>query len=218
MHRRRRFFALGGLLSLVLVAIVLLSSGPLPIVVGAPPRQAGEAPPGVFDTDPLAGEELPLDGAITLYFDQPMDMTTVQAAFSIAPDVAGDLEAVDDSTLRFTPSDPLQRATEYTVTIATTAESAAGEPLADPFALKVRTVGFLEVSQVLPAPDATGIATDATLTVIFNRPVVPLVSVEDMADLPDPLTIDPPVDGHGEWLNTSIYLFHPDGLDWRHDL
>ena len=213
MHRRRRFFALGGLLSLVLVAIVLLSSGPLPIVVGAPPRQAGEAPPGVFDTDPLAGEELPLDGAITLYFDQPMDMTTVQAAFSIAPDVAGDLEVVDESTLRFTPSDPLQRATEYTITIDTTAESAAGEPLADPFALKLRTIGFLEVSQVLPAPDATGIATDATLTVIFNRPVVPLVSAEDMADLPDPLTIDPPVDGHGEWLNTSIYLFHPDGLN-----
>ena len=51
------------------------------------------------------------------------------------------------------------------------------------------------------------------ITVIFNRPVVPLVTVEDMGNLPQPLEFDPPLEGEGEWLNTSIYMFTPsDGL------
>jgi hypothetical protein len=67
----------------------------------------------------------------------------------------------------------------------------------------------LVVAQVLPAPESTGIDTEATVTVIFNRPVVPLVIAEDAANLPDPLTFDPAVEGTGEWLNTSIYTFTP---------
>lgn len=72
------------------------------------------------------------------------------------------------------------------------------------------TSGALEVSQVLPANDATGIETDADITVIFNRPVVPLGIAEDADTLPQPLTFSPAVEGQGEWLNTSIYVFHAD--------
>ena len=71
-------------------------------------------------------------------------------------------------------------------------------------------MGYLEVSEVLPAPDSEAVDTDAIITVIFNRPVVPLVAVEDMDTLPQPLELDPPVEGEGEWLNTSIYMFTPD--------
>jgi len=35
------------------------------------------------------------------------------------------------------------------------------------------------------------------------------VTVEEQDTLPDPLALDPPVEGQGEWLNTSIYLFTP---------
>ena len=45
---------------------------------------------------------------------------------------------------------------------------------------------------------------------MFNRPVVPLVPIEEQASLPQPLVLDPPVQGKGEWINTSIYVFHPD--------
>jgi len=43
----------------------------------------------------------------------------------------------------------------------------------------------------------------------FNHPVVPLVSVDNQRQLPQPLVIDPPVKGEGEWLNTSTYVFKP---------
>ena len=63
---------------------------------------------------------------------------------------------------------------------------------------------------MLPAADSTEVAANTAVTVIFNRPVVPLTSLGQQASLPQPLTFLPTVKGQGEWLNTSIYSFKPD--------
>ncbi len=68
----------------------------------------------------------------------------------------------------------------------------------------------LQVTDVLPAPDSADIAADAVITVIFNRPVVPLTTIEQSRQLPSPISISPETGGQGEWLNTSIYTFRPD--------
>jgi len=70
-------------------------------------------------------------------------------------------------------------------------------------------VDALQVSSVLPADGSDGLTTDSLIVVIFNRPVVPLVITAETGDLPMPITIDPPVEGQGEWVNTSIYTFRP---------
>jgi len=205
MQRQVRWWA--GLGAALLIA---LSFAVVWGVAGAAPGVQDALPPQVIDTLPQAGEELALDGAVTFYFDEPMDPASAEAAFSVTPDVPGALSWPDAATLRFTPSAELARATEYVFRIDPTAESGQGAALAEPFELRLRTVGYLEVAQTLPAPDSTAVDTDSVITVIFNRPVVPLIAAEDMASLPQPLTLDPPVAGKGEWLNTSIYLFTPD--------
>lgn len=68
----------------------------------------------------------------------------------------------------------------------------------------------LAVTQVLPEANTAGIQGNDSITIIFNRPVIPLVTSIDMATLPQPLIINPAVEGKGEWLNTSIYVFKPD--------
>jgi hypothetical protein len=65
------------------------------------------------------------------------------------------------------------------------------------------------VTEVLPDNGAAEVATDNNITIIFNRPVVPLTILEERDDLPNPLTLSPEVPGEGEWLNTSIYIFRP---------
>ena len=194
------------------MAMVLLVLGlAVGVAWGAPGAQDDAPPPQVFDTDPLPGEELALDGPVTFYFDQAMDQASVEAAFSVAPAVAGELSWPDDVTLTFTPTAAYDRATEYTFSIDTRAASAEGVPLAAPFSLTLRTIGYLEVAEVLPADGSEAVDTDTVFTVIFNRPVVPLVIVEDMDDLPRPLRFEPAVEGQGEWLNTSIYQYAPAG-------
>lgn len=172
-------------------------------------------PPQLIYSSPAPGEEALLGGAITIRFDQPMDRRSVESAFTIQPanlvaqPVEGNFSWPRDDTLIFTPRATLQRQQRYRVQIATSARAENGQSLREPVDLQLETVGNLEVSQVIPADGVQGVQTDNAVTVLFNRPVVPLVSSGQQADLPHPLRFEPPVDGHGEWISTSIYRFVP---------
>lgn len=77
----------------------------------------------------------------------------------------------------------------------------------------------LVVASFYPSSETT-VPTDSRIVVVFNRPVVPLTLSRDQATLPNPLQIDPPLEGTGEWVNTSIYQFTPSvalagGIDYN---
>ncbi len=173
-------------------------------------------PPQVVYSSPLPGEETTLDGAITVRFDQPMNRASVEAAFAIT-EAQGDAQAVRgtftwtrDDTVVFTPSRQLNRQQQYRVQIGTGAQGENGQSLNDPVLLNLETVGFIAVSQVIPEPGTDNVQTDSAITVLFNRPVVPLTATGQQSNLPQPLTFDPPLDGEGEWVSTSVYRFVPD--------
>lgn len=194
--------------TLLLVALLLVLSVSSLAAQDTPPPTA---PLQVVDTTPFLGEELGLQSEIVVFFNRPLDCASAQTAFSIAPTIAGSVSCDDaTSSLRFTPSESFARAADYTVTISTAVQGQDGSKLVDTFTLELNTIGYLTVSDVLPSDGGTEIATDAAITAIFNRPVVPLVTVEEMAALPSPLVISPEVAGTGEWLNTSIYVFRPE--------
>ncbi len=174
-------------------------------------RQESNAALKVVSSSPATGQELGKQAPITLSFNQPVNCDTAKAAFSITPSVAGDVTCDDaQSTLTFTPSADYAHGTAYTVSVSTTLQAKAGGALIEPYTLELNGQGYLAVTDVLPKNGSSDIATDAAITVIFNRPVVPLVTAEEAANLPSPITITPTVTGKGEWLNTSIYVFRPD--------
>ena len=158
---------------------------------------------------PETGEPQEIDAPIELIFDQPMDQKSVTKAFTIEPKVQGDFTWMDAQTLLFDPRKSLARDASYTITIGEDARNAAGTPLLEPILFDFQTVSSLAVSEVQPVPGSEEIEADAVVTVVFNRPVVPLSSIGEQAGLPAPLTFEPAVEGVGEWLNTSIYRFHP---------
>jgi uncharacterized protein YfaS (alpha-2-macroglobulin family) len=147
---------------------------------------------------------------VALAFDQPMDQASVEAAFAISPTVEGAFRWSDNRTLTFAPAEPLERGTRYQVIIDKGAMNVEGTPMEEAARFAFDTVGELVVTQVMPAPGSDELDPITTVTVVFNRPVVPLTTLSRQDELPDPLTFVPPVRGEGEWLNTSIYLFHPD--------
>ncbi|MEQ8672256.1 MAG: Ig-like domain-containing protein [Aggregatilineales bacterium] len=195
-------------LSISLILLLILS---LNIIVAQDSGGDGQSDLQVVDTDPLEGEELGLSDDITVYFDRFIDCATANGALTISPQIAGEVICNEsDNQLTFSPEGDYQPATVYTLTLADTITATDGNRLAEPFSLSLETAGFLRITQVLPAPETQDVPSDAVITVIFNRPVVPLGTVDDMANLPTPLTISPTVSGQGEWLNTSIYTFTPD--------
>lgn len=181
------------------------------VAVGQPvPVEAIDWPPQVIASDPLPGQEVALDTPITVRFDQPMDQASVAAAFTLDPPVKGELSWPEPDTAVFTPADELELGQTYSVRIADTAGAVNGQTLQEPVEFAVQATGPLRVTQTIPADNANAVQTDGIVTVVFDKPVVPLVSSGEQAGLPQPLTFDPPIDGAGEWTSTSIYRFIPD--------
>ncbi len=204
---------------LTILGITMLSCNvpaPTPAATSTPaatPTPPLELPPVLVSRAPERGEEQGAQAPVTLVFNQSMDRPSVEAAFKISPLVKGDFKWADDATLQFVPSgEGFAREETYQVMVDTSARGKNGQALNTPVSFRFNAVGPLEVSQVLPAPDSTDVSADSVITVMFNRPVVPLTTVADQSRLPQPLELDPPVRGTGEWLNTSIYVYHPDEL------
>ena len=184
-------------------------------VVPYTPVPADMLSPIIIQRSPKRGESLAPEGAIELVFDKAMDQNAVEGAFAlhVAGDsalVKGRLTWTDARTLRFAPATELPRDTVFDVILTQNASAETGELLREPYTFRFATAGYLEVAQVIPAPDTADAETASNVTVMFNRPVVPLTTLAQMEDLPDPLVFEPAIEGHGEWLNTSIYVFTPD--------
>jgi hypothetical protein len=199
------------LILIAAVALIVLVGGGLLLMSRKPIAPAANLAPIVIDRLPDRGEEQPTEAPIVLNFDKPMDHPSVEAAFNISPKVPGTFKwSADDKSVQFVPTgDGFARGTTYNVTLLDTAKAVNGKTLGQQLLFAFKAVGFLNVTQVIPADNSTDIDPAADITVMFNRPVVPLLTASDQTPLPQPLTFDPPIKGSGEWLNTSIYVFHP---------
>ncbi len=167
-------------------------------------------PPQLVAASPAPGADVPLNTTISVRFDQAMDQASVEAAFGITPAVDGTFTWPAPDTLVFEPADELERGSLYQVSLADSATAENGEALQEPVEISWETIGVFNVSDALPADGQSSVQTDAIITVVFDKPVVPLVATGDQADLPQPLLIEPAVDGRGEWTSTSIYRFIPE--------
>ncbi len=194
------------------------TSPPPPPQVAYTPVAANTVSPIVVQRTPRRGEELKPGGVIELVFDRPMNRTATADAFTLQTaeqqprQIEGTINWSDPQgrTMRFTPNQPLERAMVYDALLTQKATAEDGAPLAEPFTFRFSTPGYLEVTQVIPADGTTDVETHATITVMFNRPVVPLTSLEQSENFPQPLEFEPAIAGQGEWLNTSIYIFKPE--------
>ena len=182
------------------------SPQPTPTSTPLPPQ-----PPRLLGRAPARGEEQRPDAPLELRFDQAMATSTVEEAFAIEPPVPGTFTwDAEGAVLRYQPAgEGWERDTTYRVSVFSEAESAVGLAMEQPIAFEFRTVGYLEVANAFPMPDSEGVAVDEPIRVVFNRPVVPLTGIDQMGDLPDPLTFTPSIEGQGSWTNTSIYTFEP---------
>ena len=139
-----------------------------------------------------------------------MDRASVEKAVRVVDAagaaVSGSFEWISDSAVRFTPA---SRAAEYRVQVAPDARSAKGIGLAGGAEFDIAAARGLAVAQTIPAEGAADVDPAGSITVLFNRPVVPLTSLAQQADLPQPLRFEPTLEGSGRWLNTAVYVFQP---------
>ena len=173
-------------------------------------------PPALIEIDPPPGTRLPLDGALTLYFNQPMQRVAVESALRLElaledgtmQPLAVKFNWLDDTALQLLPTEQLPTSATVSLFMAAAAQAANGLTMLDGARADYATLPPLEVVQFLPEPGLSDIDPASALVVTFNQPVVSLGA--DPASLPAALLIEPAVVGHGEWVNTSTYIYYPD--------
>jgi len=165
-------------------------------------------PPALVEVDPPPGSDFPLQGPLTLYFNQPMDKPSVEIALSGEPVLSGRFEWFDEATVTFLPDAPYKPDSDLKINISTSALALNGQFLQEPLQLNYHTVPPLKVLDVLPKPGLEDVQPSSAIVASFNNPVVAIGA--DPASLPDAFTITPTIQGHGEWVNTSTYIFYPD--------
>ncbi|MBN1667070.1 MAG: Ig-like domain-containing protein, partial [Anaerolineales bacterium] len=177
---------------------------PLPVPTYTPQP----LPPTLLEAQPAPGSVLAQRAAMTLYFNQPMERNSVEAALSGQPPLAGNFNWLDDATVEFRSEVAFLPGSDLLVSVASTARAANGLTMLEPVELHYQVAGPMTAIQVLPAPDAQEIDPTLPVLVAFDQPVVPLGA--DPVGLPVPFTIEPALGGQGEWLNTSTYVFYPE--------
>lgn len=189
--------------------LVLLAAAALTSLT--PALSAQQAQPertlNIVETSPAAGVELAPSESLIFYFDAALDCATATDAVTVS--AAGDVDC-SGASLTYTPSAPLADGAAFSLTIADSLRSVDGAALAQPYTFAANVRGFLEVTSISPTDSSAQVTTDSTITVVFNRPVVALTTLDAQAAQPQPLTFDPPLAGQGKWIGTSIYQFTPD--------
>lgn len=131
--------------------------------------------------------------AITLHFNQLMDVDSLTAAFTIDPPLAYDL-VVDEFEATITPNEPLAFDTQYRFTIDTTAVNKEGISLARPYTWLLWLENF---TTTINGP--TSSQPDAPITIQFNYPM-------DTASVSQALDIKPAVEGKLTWNDNATTL------------
>ena len=130
-----------------------------------------QIPPDLVESAPFPNSELGLEDSVIFYFNQAMEHSTVEAAFS---GLSGRFSWIDDSTLVFTPETPLSPATQIDLGFDTQAQAVNGLSLVEPISLVFQSVGYLDLAQTVPEHGTKGVDPSAPIVASFNRPVVPL--------------------------------------------
>lgn len=135
--------------------------------------------------------------AIQIEFKQAMDRPSTESAFKLAPSVTGSLTWTNDSILVFTPSQPLTKGQEYTVTLANTAKAISGFTTDENFTWSFSVIGLVTVSSFSPGNGATGVDTNANLSVTFNQAV-------DHPSAESKFSITPSTGGAFSWSSNTM--------------
>src|SRR5215211_1700106 len=211
MANRRVTFTLNGFL---LMALLLTSCTGVPIIssststpaIPTPTTFQQSLPPALIETSPPPGSVIGHQSPITFYFNQPVNKSTAESALTGLP--SGTFTWNDEATLLFTPTQPYQPNTSLKFSVANSLQSANGFGLVEPIDLSFTVADYLRATNLLPKPGAEDVNVDAAIVASFNQPVVALGG--DPSSQPPAFSIEPSLEGRGEWINTSTYVFYPE--------
>ncbi len=180
-----------------------------PLALTPPPTTAPAL--SILQITPAPEHPLPPQTTWHINFDRPLATLPPASGFVHLYPAQGEAVPLDvrqdGATLTITPRRPLARNETYLLVLDADLPGQEGGTLGIQRHFAYHTQRALEVVQAFPAADSTDVAPDSEITVVFDRPVVPLQARED--ETPLPLQFEPAIPGQGRWVSTYIYTYTP---------
>lgn len=194
--RLKRHWKIGVGVLLALGVVCVLIFGLLPMKRGTPQGVAEE-------TYTLVRDKISKSAAIALALPKGVAMTPVEAATKVTfePAVQGTWAAGGNAQqLLFAPSGKLVQGNYYTVSLQTTDGTLSKDFLVDedPAILSIFPRAKSE------APE------NSEITIVFNRPMVPLTTLDALEERDIPVEITPATKGKFKWISTRNLQFIPE--------
>lgn len=189
-----------------LIAVVVVGLVAFAMLRGGSSKVQPTEPAG-FSVSP-EGDDVARLSPVKVTFASAPNEKDAAKLLTIEPKVAGQYAWLSERTVLFQPDFPgLLRGATYTIHVPARPETGLQQAVQKEFT----TSGLLKVVQAIPADGDREVPTQAQVLVQFSRSVAPLTTLA--AARKDPVVaFDPPLEGNGEWLNTSLYQFVPKTL------
>lgn len=165
-------------------------------------------PPKVYTSFPgNESLEASLDSKVEVIFDRGVIKSLAENSFSISPELPGSFSWEGDQKLIFIPERNFDRATSYTVTFKGLVLSKYLIPLLGDKSITFETIGNPKI--MLASPQIESFEDLTPVTVVFDRPMIPLTTATNTELKQPAFTIKPELSGEGRWLGTTAYQFRP---------
>lgn len=149
----------------------------------------------------------PLSSTIEVIFNRSVIKSSVEKNLRITPAVDAVLSWEGNQKLIITPKKALVRGQQYAVSFGGRILSSYLIPGITTASVSFETIGNPTV--VIASPEDEAPEDGTPITVVFDRPMIPLTTATNSALKKGAFTIDPPVSGEGRWLGTTAYQFRP---------
>ncbi|MGD0577159.1 MAG: Ig-like domain-containing protein, partial [Candidatus Staskawiczbacteria bacterium] len=170
----------------------------------------------------LVPEELSQSSAIRISLPKGADKAAAEKGATFDPEIKGNwveskptawwqaqkaLAAVVEQKINtnfiiFQPQDPLDLNKHYSVTV----DLGEGKILSSDFLVQENP----KVTAIFPAADSEA-PDNSKITIVFNRPMVPLTTIDELESQNIPVQITPATDGKFKWISTNTLQFIPSG-------
>ena len=155
--------------------------------------------------------EISVNAPFNVSFTQLMDNSSVEKAFKIDPVISGKF-SWSGNTMSFLPDQARKIGETYQISIGNDAQSVMRKRLEGGYSEVYKIVKTPELILFTPNDGSAEITADSKITMMFDRPMIELTTLEQ-SDLNVPnIKIEPAVKGRLKWLGTSALEFAPEKL------
>jgi uncharacterized protein YfaS (alpha-2-macroglobulin family) len=183
----------------VLFTVVLLLSGVLGYQFLGQPEIA--VPVKQFtNVYSFVPEKISKSAEIPISIPAGVDEAVARAGISFSPEVKGEWVIEDlPNRLLYKPEKPLREKVYYAINMDTPGAQMSGDFYVDEDPM---------VDAVFPGAESEA-HEESEITIVFNRPMVPLTTLETSESIELPITITPPTEGRFKWVSTRTLQFIP---------